>query len=189
MFASTNFPENLDAALRRPGRFDVDLRFDFATHEQAMDIYKHFYAPIPHIFEEADDSSPSYMCSDPEKSQVNDEAEHFANVIAEAEIQVSIAMIQAFLLLYKREPEIVQEKVAEWAAGIRTEQSPIIDASMIVDEAIEGDMMVQDDRQKGNQGAKMVRSGLKQTKEKKQLEKVKVEVAQQAVQGQRLVSL
>ena len=58
-----------------------------------------------------------------------------------------------------------------------------------MDEAIEGDMMVQDDRQKGNQGAKMVRSGLKQTKEKRKLEKVKVEVAKQAVQGQGLVLL
>ena len=137
LFASTNFPENLDAALRRPGRFDVDLKYDFATHEQAMDIYKHFYAPITHVFEEADDSSPSSMCSDPEKSEVNDEAKHFANVIAEAAIQVSIATIQAFLLLYKREREMVQEKVAEWAARIRDEQSPVIEASSIVNEATE----------------------------------------------------
>ena len=152
-----------------------------------MDIYKHFYAPTHHVIEEVDDSSPSHMCSDPEKSQVSDEAEHFANVIAKAEIQVSIATIQAFLLLYKREPEMVQEKVAEWAAGIRTEQSHIIEASIIVDEAIEGDMTVQDDRQKGNQGVKMVRSGLKQTKEKKKLEKVKVEVPKQGVQEQDIV--
>jgi len=166
LFASTNFPENLDAALRRPGRFDVDLKFDFATHEQAMDIYKHFYAPTHHVIEEVVSSSPTSTCSDPERSQIDDQAEHFANVIMEAEIQVSIATIQAFLLMYMREPEMVQEKVAEWAAGIRTEQSPITEASIIVDEAIEGHMMVQDDRQKGNQGAKMVRSGIQQAKEK-----------------------
>jgi len=154
-----------------------------------MDIYKHFYAPTHHVIEEVVSSSPTSTCSDPERSQIDDQAEHFANVIMEAEIQVSIATIQAFLLMYMREPEMVQEKVAEWAAGIRTEQSPITEASIIVDEAIEGHMMVQDDRQKGNQGAKMVRSGLKQTKEKKKLEKVKVEVAKQAVQGQGLVLL
>jgi chaperone BCS1 len=119
LFASTNFPENLDAALRRPGRFDVDLKFDFATHEQAMEIYKHFYSPTPQIIEAVNDSFPSSTSSDTEKSRINDEAEHFANVIKEADIKVSIATIQGFLSLYKREPEVVQEKVAEWAEGIR----------------------------------------------------------------------
>jgi chaperone BCS1 len=113
LFASTNFPENLDAALRRPGRFDVDLKFDFATHEQAMEIYKHFYSPTPQIIEAVNDSFPSSTSSDTEKSRINDEAEHFANVIKEADIKVSIATIQGFLSLYKREPEVVQEKVAE----------------------------------------------------------------------------
>jgi chaperone BCS1 len=125
LFASTNFPENLDAALRRPGRFDVDLKFDFATHEQAMDIYKHFYKPSPQLFKEVDDFVPSFTPSDTKTSRIEDEAEHFANVIKEAEIKVSIATIQGFLLLYKREPEMVQEKVVEWAAEMRAEQSPV----------------------------------------------------------------
>jgi hypothetical protein len=90
-----------------------------------MDIYKHFYKPTPLLSEEIDDSVPSFTSSDTETFRIDDEAKHFANVIKEAEIKVSIATIQGFLLLYKREPEMVQEKVVEWAAEMRAEQSPV----------------------------------------------------------------
>jgi len=150
LFASTNFPESLDAALRRPGRFDVDLKFDFATHEQAMDIYKHFYAPSPHKFEEVKDPVPPLTSIDPVKSRIDDEAEHFAIVIKETDIKVSIATIQGFLLLYKREPEMVQEKVAEWAAGIRAEQLPIIEEKIEVEKTDEKGS-VEEDVQGGQQ--------------------------------------
>jgi chaperone BCS1 len=97
LFASTNFPDNLDEALRRPGRFDVDVKFDYATHEQALEIFKHFYATYA--------------------------AEKFADTVDEAGIKVSLATLQGFLLLYKRDPMMAQEKVAEWAEGIRIKQA------------------------------------------------------------------
>jgi hypothetical protein len=39
-------------------------------------------------------------------------------------IKVSIATIQAFLLLYKKDPVIALDKVDEWAEGIRIQQFP-----------------------------------------------------------------
>jgi SpoVK/Ycf46/Vps4 family AAA+-type ATPase len=137
-FASTNFPENLDAALRRPGRFDVDLKFDFATHEQAMAMYRHFYAPITPEPSNTGYSIPSSTSSDTDKSQVDDDAERFADTIKRADIKVSIATIQGFLLLYKREPELVQEKVVEWAEGIRQEQQPDVEIITVLDTAVRG---------------------------------------------------
>ena len=120
LFASTNFPDNLDAALRRPGRFDVDLKFDFATYDQAVQIYKHFYEPVSPVGGSCEGISTSDF-DDADKSRVNRDAEYFASIIEEAGIKVSIATIQGFLLLYKREPELVREKVAEWAEEIKIE--------------------------------------------------------------------
>jgi hypothetical protein len=181
LFASTNFPENLDAALRRPGQFDVDLKFDFATPEQAMDIYKHFYSPTPHVFEEVDDSDPSSNLRVTENSRIDDEAEHFAKVIKEADSKVSIATIQGFSLLYKREPKMVQAKVEEWAAGIRAEQFLVIGEENAVPETIEQGL-----RKKGDyQGAGIGKDGMKVIKEKKKL--IRNEGPKQGVQKQETV--
>jgi hypothetical protein len=38
-------------------------------------------------------------------------------------IEVSLATIQGYLLLYKRDPVKAQEKAAEWAEGIRVKQA------------------------------------------------------------------
>lgn len=166
LFASTNFPENLDAALRRPGRFDVDLKFDYATHEQAMDIYKHFYSSISLQPEDSDMSNAPSASSIDEKPGGNDEAEHFADVIKDANIKVSIATIQGFLLLYKREPEIVQEKVAEWAEEIRVEQSP---GTKEKDEASESEAEVETLRAEGEgpKGAEVIKAELQETRAKR----------------------
>jgi len=165
IFASTNFPENLDAALRRPGRFGVDVKFDFATHEQAMDIYKHFYAPSPHILEEVKCPIPPSTSIDPAKARIDDEAEHFATVIKEADIKVSIATIQGFLLLYKREPEMVQAKVGEWAAGIRVEQFLVIEEEKAVAKTVEQGSKKKADRQVAGIG----KDGMRVIEEKQKL--------------------
>jgi chaperone BCS1 len=123
LFASTNFPDNLDEALRRPGRFDVDVKFDYATHEQALEIFKHFYAPTIPVIQKANGTVPSSAFTGTEKSQVDYAAEKFADTVHEAGIKVSLATLQGFLLLYKRDPMMAQERVAEWAEGIRVKQT------------------------------------------------------------------
>ena len=137
-----------------------------------MDIYKHFYAPTPLTIEEVDDLTPSSISSTSEKSRIDVEAEHFANVIKEAEIKVSIATIQGFLLLYKREPEMVQEKVATWAEGIRGEQFPVLEEKIAVPETVDQEMSegdVQGMEQK--MSLAMIKFEPKEVKEKVKLKK------------------
>lgn len=111
LFASTNFPNHLDEALKRPGRFDVDIAFTFATHEQAVCIFKHFYAKTSTA------GSPEAV-----KVVLDEAAQTFADTIMKADIQVSLATIQGYLLLYKRDPIKAQEKVADWAEELRVKQ-------------------------------------------------------------------
>lgn len=55
LIASTNYPDKLDSALQRPGRFDVHIEFDYATGHQAADVFKHFYTSRPASQADAND--------------------------------------------------------------------------------------------------------------------------------------
>lgn len=110
------------------------MKFDFATHEQAVQIYKNFYGPIDPPSNTCDVDNSTATHEDTEKSRLDDEADYFTDTIAKADIEVSIATIQGFLLLYKREPEIVQEKVAEWVEEVKTEQYAHIEGKLGVSE-------------------------------------------------------
>ena len=129
LFASTNYPDKLDEALRRPGRFDVHIAFDHAVTQQAIDLYKHFY-PLSRvqndkttdIQEKDNETTTSYPFKD--QSDLDRAAEQFAGRIMGKNIKVSIATIQGFLLLYKKDPVMALERVDEWAEGIRKDQFP-----------------------------------------------------------------
>ena len=137
-----------------------------------MDIYKHFYAPTPLTIEEVDDLTSLSISSDSEKSRIDVEAEHFANVIKEAEIKVSIATIQGFLLLYKREPEMVQEKVAAWAEGIRGEQFPCLEEKIAIPETVDQELPEGDVQgREQNMSLAMIKFEPKEVKEKVKLRK------------------
>jgi chaperone BCS1 len=141
LFASTNYPDKLDVALRRPGRFDVHLAFDHAVHEQAVDLFRHFY-PLSRIHH--DQPTPTETkekekrtekpAAHPFKDQrdLDQAADQFADRIMSKNVKVSIATIQGFLLLYKKDPVMALDKVEEWAEGIRKEQFPDI-------QVVEGD--------------------------------------------------
>jgi SpoVK/Ycf46/Vps4 family AAA+-type ATPase len=139
LFASTNYPDKLDAALRRPGRFDVHIAFDHAVHEQAVDLFKHFY-PLSRIQhdqptdtkekEKRTEKSAAHPFKD--QKDLDQAADQFADCIMSKNIKVSIATIQGFLLLYKKDPVMALEKVEEWAEGIRKEQFPDV-------QVVEGD--------------------------------------------------
>lgn len=115
MFASTNHPGHLDEALLRAGRFDVHVPFTFAKREETAAIFKHFYAHKP-------------VKSDPEAKvkyrdqKLDQAAESFADSVIQPGVKVSIAAIQGFLLLYKRDPDMAQEKVGEWIKELQTKQ-------------------------------------------------------------------
>jgi SpoVK/Ycf46/Vps4 family AAA+-type ATPase len=129
LFASTNYPDKLDEALRRPGRFDVHIAFDHAVTEQAIDLYKHFY-PLSRIqndqptdFQEKD-NEPTTSHPFKDQSDLDRAAEQFAERIMGKNIKVSIATIQGFLLLCKKDPVMALDKVDDWVEGIRKEQFP-----------------------------------------------------------------
>ena len=99
--------------------------------EQAIDLFKHFYplSRIQHdlhadILEKGKDATPS--TSHPFKDQIDLDraAQRFAENIMNKSIKVSIATMQGFLLLYKKDPVMALEKVDAWAEGIRREQFP-----------------------------------------------------------------
>jgi len=116
--ASTNFPENLNEALRRPGRFDVDIAFDYTTHEQAVGIFKHFYSPSA-----SDSDSDSDMTVPPPISSQKFDVAEAAEQFAEANIKMSLATIHGYLLLYKKDPIMAQQKVGEWVTVLQKKQA------------------------------------------------------------------
>jgi hypothetical protein len=97
--------------------------------EQAIDLYKHFY-PLSRIQndkttdiqEKGNGPTTSHPFKD--QSDLDQAAEQFAERIMGKNIKVSIATIQGFLLLYKKDPVMALDKVDEWAEGIRRDQSP-----------------------------------------------------------------
>lgn len=119
MFASTNYPNKLDEALRRPGRFDVHVAFDYAVTEQAKDMYKHFY-PVQQSSPLDEKSSTEADEADAEKR-----ASEFAVKTVGKGIKVSVAAIQGYLLLHKKDSAKALEKAEEWADGIKDEQEEV----------------------------------------------------------------
>ena len=46
LFLTTNHIERLDPALIRPGRCDVHVKFDYATHDQIQRMFTAFFPPV-----------------------------------------------------------------------------------------------------------------------------------------------
>ncbi|KAL9098825.1 MAG: hypothetical protein Q9163_005580 [Psora crenata] len=49
LIMTTNFPENLDEALIRPGRIDSDVAFTYATRSQISELFCRMYSPVRRI--------------------------------------------------------------------------------------------------------------------------------------------
>lgn len=117
----SNHPEHLDPALRRAGRFDVQIQFDDATPEQASDIFKHFY-PHSEANEKATDSIDEKEYPRTE-ADVDKLATDFAAAIfsmknegCTGKVGISMAALQGFLLGYKEDYPGAIRFVAGWAA-------------------------------------------------------------------------
>jgi F420-0:gamma-glutamyl ligase len=52
-------------------------------------------------------------------------ADEFGRAISEAGIEVSLATIQGYLLVHKRDPIMAQQKVGEWIEEIRVKQAGV----------------------------------------------------------------
>jgi chaperone BCS1 len=128
LFASTNFPDRLDEAVRRPGRFDVFVEFNYANRDQIEGLYRHFYTgtgdqPIQNLDRDPDEKAellPSLSYGD--QTEVGTAGAKFADVVAGKGIKVSVATVQGYLLLYKKDPKLALAKAEDWAEGIRVQQ-------------------------------------------------------------------
>jgi hypothetical protein len=102
----------------RPGRFDVHVRSTCARRDEAAAIRRHFYTPSPGVTESVPgDEDAEVVCS---KSDLA--AEKFADTVIQDSVDITIAAIQGFFLLYKRDPDMAQEKVGEWVRELRRKQ-------------------------------------------------------------------
>ncbi|KAI8086045.1 P-loop containing nucleoside triphosphate hydrolase protein [Halteromyces radiatus] len=90
---TTNHPEKLDPALIRPGRIDVKIHFGNATKQQAEELFIKFY---PHL----------------ESDYIKSLASQFASKIPDNVF--SMAHLQGFLMIHKKQPEQALYKVDEW---------------------------------------------------------------------------
>jgi len=80
-FITTNYKQNLDSALIRPGRVDYIMRFDYVNKEQVVDIFTTF-------------------------TERADKAQEFYDQLSRFNINVSTSLLQQYLLKYINETNI-----------------------------------------------------------------------------------
>ena len=80
-FITTNYKQNLDSALIRPGRVDYIMRFDYVNKEQVVDIFTTF-------------------------TERADKAQEFYDQLCRFNINVSTSLLQQYLLKYINETNI-----------------------------------------------------------------------------------
>lgn len=129
-----NHPEHLDPALRRAGRFDVQIPFFNATPDQAKGLFKHFYPVI--------DSASDLTDASDEKKQVipvdqqRELADGFADALfppptaitdqfqGEKSKGVSMAALQGYLLRFKDDPHAAVAEAREWVDTLQESKPP-----------------------------------------------------------------
>ena len=75
-FITSNYKQNLDSALIRPGRVDYIMRFDYIVKEQVIEIFSKF------------------------TSSSNEEAITFYDELCDLNISISVSLLQQYLLKY-----------------------------------------------------------------------------------------
>lgn len=115
LIMTTNTPENLDAALIRPGRVDLQVAFTLATQDQ---IYETFMRMYSQTSEEQTSggrlpkskSRPASEITDPKT--LEDMARSFAGHLPGDVF--SPAEIQGYLLMRKKDPQRALDDVEKW---------------------------------------------------------------------------
>ncbi|KAJ6455323.1 hypothetical protein C8R47DRAFT_1228270 [Mycena vitilis] len=124
-FATTNHIANLDAALIRPGRMDLKIKYGLATTGQIEQVFKVFFPALSALND--DDAEvgqaafPSYTTEDLERY-----ATDFASTIpSEA---YSIAQIQGYLLTKKQDPAGALQGASAWLVSQQAERRAMLEA-------------------------------------------------------------
>ena len=123
LLASTNYPDRLDDALKRPGRFDVHVPLHNAVPTQATELFKHFY-PLEEYLKvqdmegEKEETAKGFA----DQADLDLHADKFASNVFDCGPEVSMAALQGFLLRYKRHPKKAIGEVDAWAKEMKDEQ-------------------------------------------------------------------
>lgn len=112
---TTNTPENLDAALIRPGRVDLQVAFTLATRDQIHETYLRMYSATEE--EQATGGRlPSSKARPNSKITDHETLKAMASKFAELlpADKFSPAEIQGFLLMRKKDPQRALDDVEKW---------------------------------------------------------------------------
>jgi chaperone BCS1 len=112
---TTNTPEQLDAALIRPGRVDLQVAFTLATREQIQETFMRMYSQTP------DDQAPGSRLPHTKSRPVSkttdpkvlgEMAQRFAEQLPADKF--SPAEIQGYLLMRKKNPQKALNDLEKW---------------------------------------------------------------------------
>jgi hypothetical protein len=125
------------------------------------------------------DNEPTTSHPFRDQSDLDQAAEQFAERIMGKNIKVSIATIQGFLLLYKKDPVMALDKVDEWAEGIRKDQFPDsheqVENVVVQEEGSAEDVIVEEEDSAKEEIVEQEEAKVEAQKEKDEVEKPELE--------------
>jgi chaperone BCS1 len=115
LIMTTNTPEQLDAALIRPGRVDLQVAFALATQRQIHETFMRMYSQTPEEQTTGgrlpnSKSRPVSKITDPEALEAM--ARRFAEQLPADKF--SPAEIQGYLLIRKKDPQRALNDLEKW---------------------------------------------------------------------------
>lgn len=129
----TNFVDNLDEALIRPGRIDVKIKYHLANASQARALFIRFFPeedlqdgppiPLEQILAADDDTLYLEKKSDVPPLSITDVlalADKFASLFPDDEF--STAELQGYLLAWKKDPQGAFDHFQGWINDLRKER-------------------------------------------------------------------
>ena len=111
-FITTNYKNNLDSALIRPGRVDYIMKFDYAVKEQILDIFKVYTCEKNEPLDSLD-SLDSLESLESVTKSIDKFALEFYDKITDLNIKISTSLLQQYLLKYLDMPEEAIKNIDE----------------------------------------------------------------------------
>ncbi|GLA55870.1 hypothetical protein AnigIFM63604_003089 [Aspergillus niger] len=127
LIMTTNKPEDLDEALKRPGRVDLQIRFDFVNTHAAKELFLIPYVECPTEDFIVDPETMEIRCSlkpvikDLTPERLAGLAESFARKITVG--KYSSAQLQGYLMRFKGDPVSAERHVEDWMQRMDTEKA------------------------------------------------------------------